>query len=148
MGKYTITYSCGHEGTESLFGKHAERDRYIAWASKNKLCPACFHARTDGKVPHAFVRASRGGIEIYLSGSYAERETLRARGYRFGEYTSPDDPLGLVSPIRAWGKVFTANAARAELEWIRAQRWEIEPISETVSVMFQSIGEGREDLLK
>ena len=41
MAQYTVTYSCGHTGTVSLFGKHEERERTLARMSKTQLCEEC-----------------------------------------------------------------------------------------------------------
>ena len=41
MSIYNITYQCGHSGHKELFGKIADRDRYIAWCQEHKSCPAC-----------------------------------------------------------------------------------------------------------
>lgn len=56
MAQYDITYSCGHGGVERLFGKHAERERRIAYLEKHGLCPECL------KRQHA--DAGRLSIEI------------------------------------------------------------------------------------
>ena len=47
MAKYNITYACGHEGIVNLVGKIKERERYIEWASSNKLCPECYRAKVE-----------------------------------------------------------------------------------------------------
>lgn len=41
MAKYDITYSCGHKGEITLFGKISERERKIAWYENTGLCPEC-----------------------------------------------------------------------------------------------------------
>lgn len=41
MAKYDITYSCGHKGEITLFGKTSERERKIAWYESTGLCPDC-----------------------------------------------------------------------------------------------------------
>lgn len=40
MAKYIITYKCGHTATVQLYGKHAERQRKIAWYATID-CPDC-----------------------------------------------------------------------------------------------------------
>ncbi|OUO94828.1 hypothetical protein [Cloacibacillus sp. An23] len=42
MAKYTITFSCGHEGVVNLFGKSADREDKIRWYEEHALCPACY----------------------------------------------------------------------------------------------------------
>jgi hypothetical protein len=41
MAQYDIKYACGHTATKQLYGKDADRQRYIAWAGLNASCPAC-----------------------------------------------------------------------------------------------------------
>ena len=64
MGKYDVTYSCGHTGTVDLFGKNTERERKIAWMERECLCPDCYKAAKrkeekergllyDVRLPHA-----------------------------------------------------------------------------------------------
>lgn len=44
MGRYRISFSCGHTVEKQLFGKHADRERYIAWAETKGDCPDCLSA--------------------------------------------------------------------------------------------------------
>lgn len=46
MAKYDITYSCGHKGEITLFGKTSERERKIAWYENTGLCPECKKIKT------------------------------------------------------------------------------------------------------
>lgn len=41
MANYSVTYSCGHSVEKQLYGKIAERERYMAWAATKGDCPAC-----------------------------------------------------------------------------------------------------------
>lgn len=41
MAKYDITYSCGHKGEITLFGKTSEREKKISWYESIGLCPEC-----------------------------------------------------------------------------------------------------------
>jgi hypothetical protein len=47
MAKYTVTYSCGHTGTEVLFGPTKDRTRKIDWMEHNKLCLDCYKKKRD-----------------------------------------------------------------------------------------------------
>lgn len=47
--KYTITYSCGHNGTVNLFGPGKERERKIYWYENNGECPDCRQARLQAE---------------------------------------------------------------------------------------------------
>ena len=44
MAQYIVTYKCGHTAVEQLYGKHAERENYLAYAERSKLCPECYKA--------------------------------------------------------------------------------------------------------
>lgn len=41
MASYTVTYACGHSATRQLYGKVAERERYLAWAGSSGTCDTC-----------------------------------------------------------------------------------------------------------
>lgn len=43
MAKYDVTHSCGHTVEISLYGKHTERDRRLAYEAARK-CAACHSA--------------------------------------------------------------------------------------------------------
>ena len=47
MAKYSITYSCGHEGVVELFGKTAEREQKIDYFEKNGLCRECYKRQME-----------------------------------------------------------------------------------------------------
>lgn len=44
MAEYRIAFSCGHTVEKQLFGKHEDRQRYIAWAEIKGDCPDCVAA--------------------------------------------------------------------------------------------------------
>ena len=62
MAKYDITYSCGHTETVQLYGKYADRERYIAWASEHKTCSACRKADREAEKAAAAERAKANGM--------------------------------------------------------------------------------------
>lgn len=41
MAKYSVTYTCGHEATIQLFGKHKDREWRLQYEER-KLCPDCY----------------------------------------------------------------------------------------------------------
>lgn len=45
MAKYDITYSCRHNGTVDLVGKHTDREQKIAWYEQTAVCPECYKAQ-------------------------------------------------------------------------------------------------------
>lgn len=91
MAKYDITYSCGHEGTVSLFGKMSDRERQLARHSCG-VCPDCYRKQMDeenkalGVVLHMTCDHNTEIIEIIAYGdTYAHKEELKKLGFRFGE---------------------------------------------------------------
>lgn len=58
--KYTITYSCSHEGMVELFGKTAERDRKISFYEKQGVCPECY---VEQKKIEAEAKAEKEGLK-------------------------------------------------------------------------------------
>lgn len=47
MGKYNITYSCGHEGRIDLYGKTADRERKVEYLEKYGDCPECYKKKKE-----------------------------------------------------------------------------------------------------
>ena len=45
MAKYEVTFSCGHTGTVSLFGKNTDRENKLKWYEEQGLCPECYKAK-------------------------------------------------------------------------------------------------------
>ena len=45
--KYNITYSCGHEGIVTLFGKQADRDKMIKFYEEKGICPDCYKSEQN-----------------------------------------------------------------------------------------------------
>lgn len=80
MAKQTITYSCGHEGVESLFGPYKQRERRIEWLQSHGLCPECRKANK----PAGRVTIDMDGDEVIVEvDGYELRQQLKDRGYRF-----------------------------------------------------------------
>lgn len=52
MAKYTITHACGHTEEVSLFGKHSERERKIAYLESID-CRACWDAAQAAQAKEA-----------------------------------------------------------------------------------------------
>ena len=157
MAQTTIRYKCGHEGMEQLYGPGKRRTSYAEWAADNKACPDCYRAERAAAGPEIYARRVQAGVEIYILNSYEQRELLKARGYRFGEYTSPDAPLGIrfgacgriYSAVRkGWGIILdTEPRITREIEWLGQQGWGKIGVIDLVTELMQALGEGRPDLL-
>ncbi len=97
MANYTINYACGHGSTnKNLVGKISERERHIAWAEKNMVCPQCYKAQKEAEDAAAekiatitLVTASKPVISIEIKGQIkANADALHALGYRWSDSTS------------------------------------------------------------
>jgi hypothetical protein len=55
MAKYSVTYSCRHDGTEQLFGKMEDRERKLDWYARVGVCPSCYKAKMSQAVEAASV---------------------------------------------------------------------------------------------
>lgn len=53
MAKYTVTYSCGHDGVVELFGPGKERERKLEWYRDVAVCPECYKAQKQAEVAKA-----------------------------------------------------------------------------------------------
>ncbi len=106
------------------------------------------------------MRLTEGGPEIYCySNSFGIKDQLNARGWKFQEYSHPNDGfLGLSiamtgrgtirPPSMGWGLVRSSTELfQAELEWMIERGWGITHVQSGVSSILQSVLEGREDLL-
>jgi hypothetical protein len=151
--KYQIDFSCGHRAERQLYGPNRERERYIEWAGREGSCPDCYREAKraeDRELGPAFVvRETRGGVEFACwRESYPIRETLRARGYRFGEVYSPDPMEGLMrGPRKGWSLVAPADSwVRAEMDWIEYEGYEYTVQGEAAR-LFAAAVEGRPDLM-
>lgn len=76
MASYTVVYSCGHSAARQLYGKHADRDRFIAWAAREGLCDAC---RKDRAAAGCEAVEAEHGLPPLLG---TERQVEWARGIR------------------------------------------------------------------
>ncbi len=47
MGKYDVTFSCGHKQTVQLYGKKKDRENKISWYENSALCPECFKKKRE-----------------------------------------------------------------------------------------------------
>ena len=42
--KYEVVYSCGHTGTEQIYGSAKDRERKLWWYANRAICPECTKA--------------------------------------------------------------------------------------------------------
>lgn len=83
MAKYTITRSCGHEETVTLFGKQSKRD----WAMKqaeNYLCKECYKEQHKDDAPTTRLSLNAKILQIQFFGNtYPVKDKLKEIGYKF-----------------------------------------------------------------
>ncbi|MBN2329425.1 MAG: hypothetical protein JXR73_19955 [Candidatus Omnitrophica bacterium] len=53
MGKYNVTYKCGHECEIELFGKTDDRRAKIEWMQDNQVGPTCYRAQQTERIAAA-----------------------------------------------------------------------------------------------
>lgn len=96
MAWYTINYVCGHADREQLYGKESERVSRIAWAERNKMCPACYQTEKDRlRLAETKAATEANASLVALKGSVAQiawAEKIRAAASRLiaqvvGEYS-------------------------------------------------------------
>jgi len=85
MAKYSITFTCGHEETHQLFGRHREKERRIEWMENNMVCSECYkkqiqEARKTATATAIEAAAERGLPDLTgTEKQIAWAETLRSR---------------------------------------------------------------------
>lgn len=127
--KYTITYSCGHEGTIELFGKGSERQRKIDYMERCGLCPECYKEKMRAeaaKQPLVYTLSvlptltDDGEFVIYgyFSGNTMPvKDKIKAiGGYRWEDCYSAQYLLSPKAPPMCWGKLFTEGSLMAEIK--------------------------------
>ncbi len=129
MAKYTVTYSCGHEGVVELFGKVAEREKKIEYFEKNGLCRECYKkkmeeaAKAEGLVFNASilprVSSSDGSflLNVWFSGDTKPlKDDIKAMGYKWGELETTTESMLSANSSLFWNKVVKADGIKAEVE--------------------------------
>ncbi|GAA5533821.1 hypothetical protein [Deinococcus aluminii] len=154
MGKYRVTYACGHPGEVSLFGKLAERERRIEWLEREGRCPACFRAEQDRQGPHFWVRPTQDGVEVVCyQGSYPVRAQLAALGLTFGDVWGPLDRDLLRPPRRGWSRCYhrqvpgDREALQAFEQLANEHGWRFRAGEQRLLRIGEALREGRPDLL-
>lgn len=129
MAKYTVTYSCGHEGVVELFGKVAEREKKIAYFERSGLCCECYKkkmretAKAEGLVFNASilprVSSSDGSylLNVWFSGDTKPlKDDIKAMGYKWGELETTTESMLSVNSSLFWNKVVKADSVKVEVE--------------------------------
>src|ERR1700761_8750004 len=142
MAKCTVTYACGHSGTRELTGKVRGRRDRIAWLAKQS-CPSCYADAQRAKGPAFLIRTLGNCTEIIAHRATFEiKDLLKARGYRFREYSikaksiiylyqlaAGSDRTAFIDAIqtrKAWGKQLPdKNSMEAEILWLGSHGWEV-----------------------
>lgn len=67
MAWTSVTYACGHTGSEQMFGPGRERDRKVEWYARSKLCPECYAKQLGEKREAARAAAAAKAGELDLA---------------------------------------------------------------------------------
>lgn len=138
MGKYSINYSCGHDGEEQLYGKISERERYVEWAEGSKLCPECYRAKLaaerEAESREASEANAAAGLPALIGSpkQIAWAESIRAKALSAsGNQICADPEMRIAAqPADKQGicRIVLAamQAARTELERQASAKWWIE----------------------
>ena len=153
MAKYTVSYSCGHTMSVQLYGPTQERYRKIAYY-EGGICPECFRVKKEQEPPIAHYRVCNSGVEINVVNSYAIKDTLKARGYRYNP-TFVATRAGIVDflarPTPAWQRIIAVvdgqAEAEAELMWLQNEMGARLRGHIMMEGIIASIAEGRPDLV-
>lgn len=105
MAKYEITYSCGHVGTVTLYGRSRERDRKIEWL-QGKICPQCERAQEQEE--NAKFEEEYDGL-VSLSGS--EKQVAYGRTCRRRAIIAYENMIecGFAKNDEEWREYFCKN---------------------------------------
>lgn len=127
MAKYSITYSCGHEGTVQLFGKNEERDRKIKYYEEFGLCPECYKKQKQeeneklglligGSVEDTLSEEGKIQIRLYFAGdTLPHKEEIKALGYRWTTVDASQIAY-MRKPDMGWVKVIPYERLEEEKE--------------------------------
>lgn len=118
--KYTVTFSCGHEGEVNLYGKAAERDRRIAWYEKEGICPDCYRKMKEEERRKADEELAAYADKIETEYNLPELEgtekqvawARKIRASYFKKLGSKDSMLFRACLAVAQGRIEDALAAR------------------------------------
>lgn len=130
MANYSVRFSCGHEGTVSLFGKNSDREKKIKWYEENGLCTECYKSKKraeEAAVPltlnHTInalrVDDATGEPIVILSFSgnaYEVKDKIKALGYMWCDSYPSDFKTSVISTGYAWRKEIKLSELEAETE--------------------------------
>lgn len=115
MAKYQVNFTCGHTETVQLFGKHTERERWIEWAERNKVCPECYEKQKEETRQEATKQAAAEAIENGLpSLTGSEKQIAWAERIRVEKISKIEESLAQLDSnqkkIEEAGKLSEAEA--------------------------------------
>lgn len=149
MAKYTITHACGHTDEVNLFGKHAERERKIAYLESID-CRACWDAAQAAQAKEAGLPDLTGSPK-QIAWANGIRNRILAEAAHCIE-THPDWPnmdkwlseLKKETAARWWIDHRDAHAASLHGDWALAQEAKILKCV----ISFINVDNGDEDAFK
>ena len=85
MAKYNVKFSCGHTEEKQLFGKEAERTRFIAWAEKNGTCSTCRQSEGTAK-QILWARLVRAAMTDAVAAQINDKKAIAIATGKLAEY--------------------------------------------------------------
>lgn len=129
--KYDITYSCGHDGVVTLFGKNKEREKKLEWYADCAVCPECYKAQMAAKEAaepltvhlSATMQIDDNGqpiICVWLSGNTRPlKDDIKACGFHWTVRNAGRDMMSLREK-QCWCKYVTLPKLEAAIVPIKA----------------------------
>lgn len=143
MGWETITYSCGHEDREQMYGPKAGRRARVE-AAAARLCQPCWKASQADKpakpVKMAYTRIGRRITVRATGGTFERKDDLKAAGFSWDGYE------------KEWSRELVAAGNPGDQEWIMSIQsiidW-IEQIKQLgLGAILDAYGRSLEDLCR
>ena len=107
------------------------RDEKMTWL-ETTTCKECYKAKRSMEPPEVFLREVTGGMEIIVLNSFAVKDTLKERDYRFSEFSVdvPRNLLDVKAPRPGWSMVaHLPKLLETEMQWISALGWPVKNLS-------------------
>lgn len=148
--KYDVTYSCGHDGVVTLFGKGAERERKLAWYASSGLCPECYKAQMAEKEaaepltvhPSATTQIGDNGqpiICVWLSGNTRPlKDDIKACGFCWGVREAGRDMMAL-NAKRCWCKYVALPEIETPIKPMKALGAIVDATSNAMDIIAEKI---------
>ena len=111
-----LTYACGHQGEEQMYGPGRERESKVAWIERNKVCPACYAEDRERIKAEAAQKNAEAGLPA-LTGT--DPQKAWAEQIRAGAVSVIATATGMLASTGSSTSATVTSPGRT-LRWIRA----------------------------